>query len=980
MRYNGKELSWLARQPRGFQREGNLFVGNVPPGSLLHRRPVLSERWGRLRGNLLFLLKSRDKESDADEVVVLERCVICTDNDGTNCGLTISFPGPGVSLYLEASGRSERDAWSRALGRAGAEALAVRVAALRAAISGLRGLDPRAPGTPGTPHPPGPREGGNPALELSIACRGLPCGPGDSPPSPFARVYVYVYSRRALAPTWTLHSHTETIEATCAPEFLVSAAFFPAPRPLRICVSVCDSRDRSGPDGVKVLGKVECSVEELLRGGGKLSLPLKSEQGVSAGEVRLQVWASDSGEETVASSPLLGPRGIPEWRAKRYHSLLHDEFLRTMFCNECVRTYRVPGHVEAPLRPLLAVQERMAESRLSFHVPRQLLQMRLRQLSAWLSLLQSVDPLLPARVEERRQRLLALGTEQVEAYTEALTSLHAHHGPNFKASRLRRERALSFVPINLHVQRLRVQDAHTRRDCTYDVVTVGAPAAHVLGFKGGGLRSLMARGARLGVLGEQDEMRSLLQRLWKLKLRFDSHHASLAASPLTTEELSTHLAHLVDTTQQLVSLCEREAVCDAVLRLARSESQETRLSATTAAAAAAAAGSSTSSTLRVASRREWRLLLSRVEEELELLLLSSGPEHDLRARVSLLAPRVCAACDGACRALLAIALESEACWGSSLSQRRDVVDSHTLSALVVGCVLRLRAGLGDAAFLQQLQHAGLLVCFESLLSTYGDEQAMLEDMAVSVMDLSHRVSLRLTLSPPGSEGDSLLPSLTEDGEGCVVSVPLPAAMFRTLPEPLRDGALVPVSSALFSIGINEQQTLVERFHGDTSLQEQLCVESCERLRAYHKLACAYLPSPEPRGDAPPPWCWRPLPELLEELAKSAASRRNKNVHVLQVAAQVCQRLRGVRVTSCKSAKDRTAMSVTLEQCALLRDRHGLPASTFSAALNCMRSEGCRLENAAKNVGCRRYAFHTLQLATFPRFYRPPEGTYGKVDT
>ncbi|CAM9201374.1 unnamed protein product [Lampetra planeri] len=906
MRYNGKELSWLARQPRGFQREGNLFVGNVPPGSLLHRRPVLSERWGRLRGNLLFLLKSRDKESDADEVVVLERCVICTDNDGTNCGLTISFPGPGVSLYLEASGRSERDAWSRALGRAGAEALAVRVAALRAAISGLRGLDPRAPGTPGTPHPPGPREGGNPALELSIACRGLPCGPGDSPPSPFARVYVY---------------------ATCAPEFLVSAAFFPAPRPLRICVSVCDSRDRSGPDGVKVLGKVECSVEELLRGGGKLSLPLKSEQGVSAGEVRLQVWASDSGEETVASSPLLGPRGIPEWRAKRYHSLLHDEFLRTMFCNECVRTYRVPGHVEAPLRPLLAVQERMAESRLSFHVPRQLLQMRLRQLSAWLSLLQSVDPLLPARVEERRQRLLALGTEQVEAYTEALTSLHAHHGPNFKASRLRRERALSFVPINLHVQRLRVQDAHTRRDCTYDVVTVGAPAAHVLGFKGGGLRSLMARGARLGVLGEQDEMRSLLQRLWKLKLRFDSHHASLAASPLTTEELSTHLAHLVDTTQQLVSLCEREAVCDAVLRLARSESQETRLSATTAAAAAAAAGSSTSSTLRVASRREWRLLLSRVEEELELLLLSSGPEHDLRARVSLLAPRVCAACDGACRALLAIALESEACWGSSLSQRRDVVDSHTLSALVVGCVLRLRAGLGDAAFLQQLQHAGLLVCFESLLSTYGDEQAMLEDMAVSVMDLSHRVSLRLTLSPPGSEGDSLLPSLTEDGEGCVVSVPLPAAMFRTLPEPLRDGALVPVSSALFSIGINEQQTL-----------------------------------------------------LLEELAKSAASRRNKNVHVLQVAAQVCQRLRGVRVTSCKSAKDRTAMSVTLEQCALLRDRHGLPASTFSAALNCMRSEGCRLENAAKNVGCRRYAFHTLQLATFPRFYRPPEGTYGKVDT
>nr|XP_032832850.1 uncharacterized protein LOC116955701 [Petromyzon marinus] len=329
MRYNGKELAWLARQPRGFQREGQLLAGSVPPGSLIHRRPVLSERWGRLRGNLLFLLKSRHKESDADEVVVLERCVICTDNDGPNCGLTISFPGPGVSLYLEAPGRSERDAWSRALGRASAEALAARVAALRAAISGLRGLGPLAPGAPSTPQPPGPREGGNPALELSIACRGLPCGPGDSPPSPFARVY----AQCAHAQTWTLHSRTETIEAphraphrtphhaphytalhrttphatlhrttphrttphatlhratphttlhrttphaaTCAPEFLASAAFFCAPRPLRICVSVCDSRDRSGPDGVKVLGKVECSVEELLRDGGKISLPLK---------------------------------------------------------------------------------------------------------------------------------------------------------------------------------------------------------------------------------------------------------------------------------------------------------------------------------------------------------------------------------------------------------------------------------------------------------------------------------------------------------------------------------------------------------------------------------------------------------------------------------------------------------------------------------------------------------------------------------
>ncbi|KAI2668134.1 Type II inositol 3,4-bisphosphate 4-phosphatase [Labeo rohita] len=372
------------------------------------------------------------------------------------------------------------------------------------------------------------------------------------------------------------------------------------------------------------------------------------------------------------------------------------------------------------------------------------------------------------------------------------------------------------------------------------------------------------------------------------------------------------------------------------------------------------------------------------------------------------------------RSVSFVLLQEAACstaQGLQLQQRRDAVFSQALAALACGFVMRLYAGLEDKGFLRQLHAVGLVAQFESLLSTYSEEIGMLEDMEVGIGDL-HRVTFRIT-EAASEEAVSLQPTVSGRRDRYTVEVPLPHHAFQALPDELREGKPLRVLPVLFNVGINEQQTIAERF-GDISLQERINQKNFEILEGYYKSLTNTVPS-----ECLP--CFQTqtdLKELLDTLGQNVVTKKRKNVEILWLAGMICRRMNGIRFTSCKSAKDRTSMSVTLEQCSLLRDEHQLNKDYFVRALDCMRSgrlaqgevaqwddpeagsvainkpasrhfypialllvsshllvvEGCRIENVQKNIKCRKYAFNMLQLMAFPKYYRPPEGTYGKVDS
>ncbi|KAH8053792.1 phosphatidylinositol-3,4-bisphosphate 4-phosphatase [Aureococcus anophagefferens] len=568
-----------------------------------------------------------------------------------------------------------------------------------------------------------------------------------------------------------------------------------------------------------------------------------------------------------------------------------------------------------------------------------------------------------AKITQKMQSAASTYSRLAEGY-EAGALCDADGGQpvqNFKASTLKKSAALAFVPINLHIQLFVVDPNDEARTPTVDAIaTCGAFAAHASKFKRGGVaqlkRDFEARARLLRKRAERDEAAKEEEaKAWEAQKAEAAAAASTTAGGAAAPR--THFAP-----------DEREEG-------GRGPARALRAGPRTASSASDDGddfGDDTPPPPRAEPRRSTRLSLFS-------LFSGAGPDTPVSTpgnetfKTRPDTPRQQSNLTKMLRRHTNVFL-GQSPFAAAVRDGRDAWPMDLAEVPLDGklieldCAIQLR--LDQVGAVDQLDRCGLVLVGHAP----GEPKA----------------PPRVSLAGPRRNDATLYLSI----DGRILDVMVPARD----PDARVPLALVPV---LFSQGINEMQSIANTgVSGDPAFQEDINRAALGRLEKHVEDVVLYFDGDfddgrssglDRRLDGTLEQLQDDLEDLKDLVARSLhASRKHwqnivggevvakKHWQILVAAADLVRAAGGVRVTSCKSGKDRTGMSVTFEQVRLARKHLDCGDDDVDRVLYLSRLHGTRLENARKNTGRPVFAFNLFQVGMLPAVYRPPLAVANKA--
>ncbi|KAI9986316.1 hypothetical protein PInf_025255 [Phytophthora infestans] len=733
----------------------------------------------------------------------------------------------------------------------------------------------------------------------------------------------------------------------------------------------------------------------------------------------------------------------------------------------------------------LLVVEDLTESRFSNWIPRQILEIIIRYRTKELLIAESDLARLEAYDRQRqkgsdrgiyenliqqiqddgdlnrcREWMLQRCQERKE-YVELLRQLRRvyvlrdQRKMYFKASTEKKNAQLRFLPINLHLQEMWVGNADavaqtsmgssgtsdiSASAAVYDIVTVGAMAAHIYKFKSGGIFGMEEQHAKLKPrarepqgstaahhqvpLWTEDEQKAddvewvlgkrmdvcfpqavaALVTAFTRKVDLALQHASPEQGQAMLEQLSK-LGFLFDV-ESLVSTHGNEAGMLEDMAGAVNELRNVRFVLVDEQEEIGGVDEESS------GNKSPRSVSYRLEEESKHSPSSSDPSETSGSH------RDAANSDGDEKRREMQVKQRQSMHLESLESATSSNSTNSTNSTGIGGVIDVDVftSIDDALSETSSANAGdsersdgTPLSRETLMS----QSSSLSGVGQRLLSTFIKARNHRLLGGPGSNWEnvqSLAPASVNKlfpFTHLVVRVKLRSGKVK-LTKALRQGGPIKVCPVLFTQGINEKQTLANNTGSSvTRLQDVINANSLKTLRSYCDRYCNYTsmrqmkamqkqerqrdgstdsnrsrPPPAPSAVVTPSGpsreeVYRILSELDKLIGTAGRQARKKRPEILQLSSDLCRRISAGRVTVCKSAKDRTGMSVTLEQGRILVQHHGLREQKKAGIVSVMRSEGVRIENALKNTGRRVFAFNALQRSLLPEEYRCPPQTSGR---